>query len=72
LFLGGLDKVAEYGRVSGTRITVTAETPLEVHRDGDPVEASHRIEVELVPRALDVVVPAATVADPEGPFTAGG
>jgi YegS/Rv2252/BmrU family lipid kinase len=72
LFLGGLDKVAAYGRVSGTRVTVTADSPLEVHRDGDPVEASDRIEVELVPRALDVVVPAATVADPEGPFTAGG
>jgi diacylglycerol kinase family enzyme len=71
LFVGGLDRVAEYGRVSGTRITVTADSPLEVHRDGDPVEPSDRIEVELVPRALDVVVPAATAADPEGPFSAG-
>jgi len=40
-----------------------------VHRDGDPVEATDRIEVELVPRALEGVVPAATLADPGGPFT---
>jgi len=71
LFLGGLDRVAAYGRVSGTRVTVTADTLLEVHRDGDPVEATDRIEVEVVPRALDVVVPAATLADPGGPFTSG-
>jgi YegS/Rv2252/BmrU family lipid kinase len=71
LFLGGLERVAAYGRVSGTRVTVTADSPLEIHRDGDPVDSAERIDVELVPRALDVVVPAGTLDDPEGPFTPG-
>jgi diacylglycerol kinase (ATP) len=68
LFLGGLEKLAAYGRLSGARVTVTAASPLEIHRDGDPVAPAERIEVELLPRALDVVVPAATLADPDGPF----
>jgi diacylglycerol kinase (ATP) len=69
LFLGGLEKVTRYRRVSTTRAVVTADSPLQIHRDGDPVESASRIDVKLVPRALDVVVPAETVADPQGPFT---
>ena len=69
LFLGGLEKVRRYQRLSTTRAVVTADSPLQIHRDGDPVESAGRIDVELVPRALDVIVPAATVADPQGPFT---
>jgi YegS/Rv2252/BmrU family lipid kinase len=69
LFLGGLDRVRQYRRLATTRAVVTAESPLQIHRDGDPVEPAPRIDVELVPRALDVIVPAATVADPKGPFT---
>jgi YegS/Rv2252/BmrU family lipid kinase len=72
LFLGGLERTAEYGRVRGTRMTVTAGAPLAIHRDGDPVAAATRIEVELLPRALEVVVPAATLEDPRGPFTPRG
>jgi YegS/Rv2252/BmrU family lipid kinase len=71
LFLGGLDRVRRYRCLSTTRAVVTAESPLQIHRDGDPVESAGRIEVELVPRALDVIVPAATLADPAGPFTRG-
>jgi diacylglycerol kinase (ATP) len=69
LFLGGLATVARYRRVSTTRAVVTAEAPLLIHRDGDPVESASQIDVELIPRALEVVVPAETVADPQGPFT---
>jgi diacylglycerol kinase family enzyme len=69
LFFGGLEKVREYGRVAGARMTVTGTSPLEIHRDGDPVEPAERIDVELVPLALDVVVPTATLDDPNGPFT---
>jgi YegS/Rv2252/BmrU family lipid kinase len=69
LFLGGIERAARYRRLSTTRAVVTAESPLPIHRDGDPVESAPRIDVELVPRALDVVVPAATLADPAGPFT---
>jgi diacylglycerol kinase family enzyme len=69
LFLGGLERTARYRRLSTARAVVTAESPLQIHRDGDPVEAALRIDVDLVPRALDVIVPAATVADPNGPFS---
>ncbi len=69
LFVGGLDRVKRYRRIVTTRAAVTAESPLEIHRDGDPIEPAGRIDVELVPRALDVIVPAETVADPAGPFT---
>jgi diacylglycerol kinase family enzyme len=69
LFLGGINKVRRYHRLSTARAVVTAESPLQIHRDGDPVESARHIDVELVPRALDVIVPAATVADPAGPLT---
>ena len=68
LFLGGLERTAEYGKMKGTRMTVTAGAPLAIHRDGDPVEAATRIEVDLLPRAIEVVVPSATLDDPDGPF----
>ena len=68
LFLGGIERAADYGRVRGSRVTVTAGAPLEIHRDGDPVEPARRIDVELLPRALDVIVPPATLDDPQGPF----
>jgi diacylglycerol kinase (ATP) len=71
LFLGGLEGTRGYGRIRTSRITVTAESPLPIHRDGDPAEPSGRIEVELVPRALSVIVPSATLDDPAGPFTPG-
>jgi hypothetical protein len=41
-----------------------------VHCDGDPAEATDRVEVKLRPRALEILVPAATAADPGGPFSA--
>lgn len=69
LFLGGLESVSAYGRVRASRVTVTGESPLPIHRDGDPAESAPRIDVELVPRALGVVVPPATLDDPRGPFT---
>ena len=50
-------------------MAVTSDSPLAIHRDGDPVESATRIDVELVPRALDVIAPVATVEDPNGPFT---
>ena len=39
-----------------------------MHVDGDPIAPTTRIDVELVPLALRVLVPAAVVADPAGPF----
>ncbi len=69
LFLGGLERIAGYRRLRATRVTVTAEEPLALHRDGDPGTATERIEVSIQPRALTIVAPAATASDPEGPFS---
>ncbi len=69
LFTGGIEKASRYRRVSTARATLRAESPLVIHRDGDPVESARRIEVEIVPGALEVVVPADTAADPDGPLT---
>jgi len=68
MFLGGIERAPRYRRLAGSRVTITADEPLPIHRDGDPAEPQTRLEVVVVPRALDVVVPAATVADPSGPF----
>ncbi len=69
LFLGGLERSAGYRRLAGASATVTAAQPVELHCDGDPGPAVSRIEVGLVPRALEVFVPAAAAGDPRGPFS---
>jgi len=57
-------------RLVGPAATVTATAPAAVHCDGDPVEAARHVEVTLRPRALEILVPTAVAADPNGPFTA--
>jgi hypothetical protein len=47
---------------------VTADRPVEHHRDGEPEEAATRFEIRLEPRALPLLVPRATAEDPRGPF----
>ncbi len=70
LFLGGLDGLAGYRRLRVKRVVVTATDEVATHRDGDPGSESERVEVSLEPRALTIVTPAATAADPTGPFAA--
>jgi diacylglycerol kinase (ATP) len=70
LFTGGVERVAGYTRRPAGAAVVTAEAPVAVHVDGDPGPPVVRIEVELRKRALEVVVPEATAADPAGPFSA--
>ena len=70
MFLGTIDRAPGYRRLSGPAATVTAAEPVAVHRDGDPVAPSARVEVGLLPRALAIVVPEGTASDPGGPFSA--
>jgi len=70
MFLGGLERSPSYRRLAGASAIVTAGTPVAVHCDGDPAGLAKRVEVTLQPRALEVVVPEATAADPGGPFSA--
>jgi YegS/Rv2252/BmrU family lipid kinase len=68
LFLGGTERIPGYLRLRVRRVSVSAEAPFPVHRDGDPADDTDRVEVELAPRALTVVVPAATLGNPAAPF----
>ena len=70
LFIGGIERAKGYARRPATAARVTADAPLAVHVDGDPGPPVARIDVELRRRALAVLVPAATAADPRGPFSA--
>jgi len=70
LFLGGLERSPSYRRLAGSSATVTAGAPVAVHCDGDPAGLAERVEVTLQRRALEIVAPPATAADPAGPFSA--
>ena len=70
LFVGGIERAHGYRRIPATRVVVTAERPIEHHRDGEPEPASSRLEIDLEPRALPLLVPRATAEDPHGPFVA--
>jgi diacylglycerol kinase (ATP) len=68
LFLGGLERTAGYRRLQVTSATLRGDGPVAIHRDGDTAEEVDQLEVRVAPRALTIVTPAATVADPRGPF----
>jgi YegS/Rv2252/BmrU family lipid kinase len=68
LFMGGLEGFRRYRRFPATRAVFTADKPLPYHRDGEVEAPVQRLEVELLPRALAVLVPRATALDPTGPF----
>jgi diacylglycerol kinase (ATP) len=68
LFLGGIERCRRYRHFAAASVVVTAATRMPNHRDGEPEESSDRLEVSVAPRALKILVPAATEADPSGPF----
>jgi len=68
MFTGGVERTPGYRRLGGTIATITSTEPLAVHVDGDPSTPATRVDVELVPRALRILVPAGVAADPAGPF----
>jgi YegS/Rv2252/BmrU family lipid kinase len=72
LFLGGLERTPGYRRLAGPPAIVTAGAPAAVHCDGDPAGTAQRIEIQLRPRVLEIVVPAAVLEDPDRPFAAEG
>jgi len=68
LFLGGLERFRRYRRFPAARAVLTSATATAFHRDGEPDAPEERVEILVRPRALKVLVPAATAADPRGPF----
>jgi diacylglycerol kinase family enzyme len=69
LFLGGLERSPGYRRLSAPAATVTAAPPAAVHCDGDPAGSAGRIDVQVLPLALEIMVPTTTASDPGGPFS---
>ena len=70
LFLGTLERFRGYRRVSTAEAVVTAEGPIDPHRDGEPDDAVERLAIRVEPRALTLLVPRAVAEDPQGPFLA--
>ncbi|PYQ20652.1 MAG: hypothetical protein DMF81_17980 [Acidobacteria bacterium] len=69
LYLGGLEGFRGYRRLPASRAVLTAPAPFPHHCDGEPGGPAERLEVGVEPRALRVLVPRATAADPRGPFS---
>ena len=61
LFLGGIERISGYRRLSVTRLVIRGEGKVASHRDGDPEPDAESIEVSLRPRALTIVAPASTL-----------
>jgi diacylglycerol kinase (ATP) len=68
IFSGRLDRSRLYRRLTIAQASISAPAPFVFHRDGEPEAAVDRLEIRLRPKALRVVVPRATAADPDGPF----
>jgi YegS/Rv2252/BmrU family lipid kinase len=71
LYLGGLEGFRRYRRMAVSSAVLTAPEPFPHHCDGETGEPVRRLEVSVEPRALKVLVPRATAADPKGPFAQG-
>jgi diacylglycerol kinase (ATP) len=69
LFLGNIDRYRRYRHVAAASAVLTGAGAFEHHRDGEPEEASERLEIGLAPKALRVLVPRATAEDRDGPFS---
>ena len=69
LFLGGIEQFRRYRHLPAREAVLACARPFAHHRDGEPEESAERLEVTVRPLALAILVPAATVADPRGPFS---
>ena len=72
LFFGGIERFRRYRRIAASRAVLVGPAAFEHHRDGEPEPPSAHLDVAVDPRALAVLVPQTTAADPNGPFVADG
>jgi YegS/Rv2252/BmrU family lipid kinase len=68
--LGRIAAYRKYRHVAARSAVLTGTRPIAYHRDGEPEPPTERLEARIVPGALKVLVPAATIAAPAGPFAA--
>lgn len=57
-FTGGIKRVKYYASCRARRIVVESDQPMPGHMDGEPLAPQRRYEIELMPRALQVLEPA--------------
>ncbi|MBL9202313.1 MAG: diacylglycerol kinase family lipid kinase [Opitutaceae bacterium] len=70
LFLGNLDQSPLVTRFTGPRFTIERAAPGLIHTDGEVHTAGRRIEIEVQPRSLRVLIPAACQAVAPAPAAA--
>jgi len=68
LFLGNIEGFRCYRHFRTRAGTLRGTGPIQHHRDGEPEEAVETLNVEVRPRALNLLVPRSTAEDPDGPF----
>lgn len=69
LFAGTVERFRRYRRFTATRAVLSSRDPEPFQRDGEADPAVMRIEIAVLPAALDIVVPPETLEDREGPFS---
>ena len=57
IFLGKIDKVRKYQRYQAQEIQIIREKPGPFHYDGEPQDAGTVLNVSIVPKALNIIVP---------------
>jgi YegS/Rv2252/BmrU family lipid kinase len=73
MFLGGVERLPFYRPLRVASLVLESPGPILHHRDGEPEAASSsRLELRIEPRALKILAPAGTSADPAGPFLPAG
>jgi diacylglycerol kinase (ATP) len=68
LFLGTIGDFEHYRSLSVDCAVLDSPDPVRHHRDGEPEAAELRLDVRVLPRALDVIVPRRTLEGPQNPF----
>lgn len=68
MFLGTLARSRRFRTYDTDKAVITGTPPFPHHTDGEPETPTERLELRLEPRALAVLVPRPTAADPKGPF----
>ena len=72
LFLGGIRGFRGYRHFAASRAVLSGTGDMLYHRDGEPESGTERLEVHVERRALSLLIPRATAADPDGPFLPAG
>ena len=69
--IGRIHGYRRYTRTPAQSAVLTGSGPIAYHRDGEPEPPVDKLVVTVRPRALRVLVPAATAEAPAGPFSPG-